>query len=615
MKDNLTNCIEGCNLPSSPNDIKYLLGQIKKEVDYLVKNTEAKLLIHDGKIAEVCRYIKDNLSNTLRCMLLDMKLKGELDTIINEVLVDVIDKIKVDSINVKDFGAIGDGETDNTLAFTEVFNLANKLKKNIYIPAGKYVISRDLPSLYSGVEIYGDNYTNRIDHGSIIIDKRTTSTYLIKIEDYEGKTIIGGGIKNISFIYEGGGEVAHCISLGKGSGWVGVYENVKIYAYPGTAIKSLANDHRFINCSISSCSSKDNYAIYLTGTCNENKLIGCHIEHSRYVIKVDEQAFLNSFSNGKIEMSTRDLDYTELSAPISITSIANHTPMSFYNSSFINLDLTAYSNESDTNFNYNSVPAMINSTSLALIVDGCSFTVGSGSGTETIKQAFQSRFINAVYGTVTNNQFTHPSYKVSSVVVYCGVLSNNNFLISGSGVYNCKPATIEAVINNTDCIVKSVGNNFYGKYAIPYTYNNEDYQLNTDGKIYGSITRNKTGSYTTLVIAKNHAAAELFGMIDIHICYLGTRKIVGRFTIDTYHTYQNGDHFALKDKSNIIIPDNNPIYVSMKNGNYYIQFLNSNPGIMVRVDGIKGQNYTAYVDTSINELITDYDRRTAITNS
>jgi len=67
-------CEDVCNLPSSPNDIKILLKQIKKEVDELITSTEAKLLLHDGKIAECCRYLKDNLSNSIRCMLNDMKL-------------------------------------------------------------------------------------------------------------------------------------------------------------------------------------------------------------------------------------------------------------------------------------------------------------------------------------------------------------------------------------------------------------------------------------------------------------------------------------------------------------------------------------------------------------
>lgn len=38
---------EGCNLPSSPNDIKILLNQVKREITELTKNTEAKVLIQD----------------------------------------------------------------------------------------------------------------------------------------------------------------------------------------------------------------------------------------------------------------------------------------------------------------------------------------------------------------------------------------------------------------------------------------------------------------------------------------------------------------------------------------------------------------------------------------
>lgn len=38
---------EGCKLPSSPNDIKILINQIKREIKELTKNTEAKVLIQD----------------------------------------------------------------------------------------------------------------------------------------------------------------------------------------------------------------------------------------------------------------------------------------------------------------------------------------------------------------------------------------------------------------------------------------------------------------------------------------------------------------------------------------------------------------------------------------
>lgn len=66
---NTNNCVEGCDLPSTPNDLKILVCQLKREVEKLMKETNAKLLVHDGKIAELCKYIKDNLSNTIRCML------------------------------------------------------------------------------------------------------------------------------------------------------------------------------------------------------------------------------------------------------------------------------------------------------------------------------------------------------------------------------------------------------------------------------------------------------------------------------------------------------------------------------------------------------------------
>lgn len=58
---------------SSPNDIKILIYKLKSELTDLIKTTEGKLLLHDGKIAELCKYLKDNLSNSIRCLLLDME--------------------------------------------------------------------------------------------------------------------------------------------------------------------------------------------------------------------------------------------------------------------------------------------------------------------------------------------------------------------------------------------------------------------------------------------------------------------------------------------------------------------------------------------------------------
>lgn len=85
----MNNCSNICGdggMPSSPNDIKILLKQIKIKLELLSNDTEAKLLIHDGKIAELCRYLKDNLSNSIRCMLADMEASGELNRITKDAM-------------------------------------------------------------------------------------------------------------------------------------------------------------------------------------------------------------------------------------------------------------------------------------------------------------------------------------------------------------------------------------------------------------------------------------------------------------------------------------------------------------------------------------------------
>ena len=48
-----------------------------------------------GKIAELCKYIKDNLSNSIRCLLDTMLQNGELDEIIKECLLSVYNKEKI----------------------------------------------------------------------------------------------------------------------------------------------------------------------------------------------------------------------------------------------------------------------------------------------------------------------------------------------------------------------------------------------------------------------------------------------------------------------------------------------------------------------------------------
>jgi SPP1 family predicted phage head-tail adaptor len=61
-------------------------------------------------------------------------------------------------IDVKTYGALGDGITDDTAVLEEAFEAAFISKKAVYFPSGTYMIRRSL-TLKSGMEIYGNGAT------------------------------------------------------------------------------------------------------------------------------------------------------------------------------------------------------------------------------------------------------------------------------------------------------------------------------------------------------------------------------------------------------------------------------------------------------------------------
>ena len=97
---NICNYEEGCSLPSSSNELEIIVRQLKREVSELMQTTTDKFLKQDGKIAEMCVYIKENLSNELRTLLDSMKLSGELDNLIVSTITNLQPQIDVINSNV-----------------------------------------------------------------------------------------------------------------------------------------------------------------------------------------------------------------------------------------------------------------------------------------------------------------------------------------------------------------------------------------------------------------------------------------------------------------------------------------------------------------------------------
>ena len=111
-----------CDLNVQDNKLEILVNQLKREVESLIKDTNKTLLIHDGKIAELCKYIKENLSNSLRTLLDTMLETGELEQIITETLLNNVNE-KVYYCNTHEdlkHGNYHVGDTIRTLGYSGI---------------------------------------------------------------------------------------------------------------------------------------------------------------------------------------------------------------------------------------------------------------------------------------------------------------------------------------------------------------------------------------------------------------------------------------------------------------------------------------------------------------
>ena len=163
-----------CSFNTKDNETDILLAQVKRQVEKLMNDTTATLLKQNNKIAEVCVYIKENLSNEIRTLLDTMNSSGELDDIITTTILSEIELLQAKNetlISVKSFGATGDGCTDDTESFKSA--LESKYV-TIYVPAGTYIVENI--SLPEGKILMGDGEV------SVIKQKANSKLYANPVE-------------------------------------------------------------------------------------------------------------------------------------------------------------------------------------------------------------------------------------------------------------------------------------------------------------------------------------------------------------------------------------------------------------------------------------------------
>lgn len=88
----------------------------------------------------------------------------------------VEDKLR-DVVSVKDFGATGDGTTDDRNAFQEALNTG----KSVYVPQGTYAVGSTISLTADGQCLYGD--------GNLSVIKTTATAAPIRISDKDGTAV------------------------------------------------------------------------------------------------------------------------------------------------------------------------------------------------------------------------------------------------------------------------------------------------------------------------------------------------------------------------------------------------------------------------------------------
>lgn len=192
---NINDC---CNLPSDSNESKILLSQILREVKELSTTTEAKLLLHDGKIAELCIYVKNNLSNTIRTLLDTMQNSGELNDIITTTILSEIELLQAAVYpegHIKRYNPCGDGVHDDSTALSMAVEAAKAHNKPLIIDEGKYLIQSNINAKFiKNIDINGEIVTANDSILEVGGSSSDGSGYNIKIK--KAKNIKVSGLKN-----------------------------------------------------------------------------------------------------------------------------------------------------------------------------------------------------------------------------------------------------------------------------------------------------------------------------------------------------------------------------------------------------------------------------------
>ena len=410
------------NINNAKNDIENLQDQNSYDFQE-IKRLDSLINEYDKRVTQainlnnlINKKIQDDYENIKKVIIDDNvnitlnnkieELTEQLDTIANNHLM----------ISVKDFGAKGDGATDDTQAFKNAITKCNETKKTLYIPSGNYLITSSLGEV-KNFSILGEKFASEGYYGSLIT--YTGTNYLLNIGRSHCTTI-----SNIGFI---GNKNNNCLNIKQYSGYENYFANLSFLKFK-TAIKLDGNDNRLNNilvleCGDESCDSNStpNYAI--SGSSGlQNFFNNLHIEHTRYMINSNSTNMF--FNNCKFEQSTFGINSANLSPCIKLRSFEN-----MVGCHLVPITIEAYLSIGVSAYNTPYFIECENST----VINSCVFLSGAGSGNYTFPNVTYKtgKFIKADKSVITSNYFAPPTRQSTAFNLNSGVFSMNSIYTEG----------------------------------------------------------------------------------------------------------------------------------------------------------------------------------------
>lgn len=302
----MSECNIKCPFVSGDNKYDVLIGQLNRETEELKKTATAKSLMYENKLNELCLYIKNNLSNELRLLFDTMKVSGELEHLITETVLQDVKALNFRTegiINIKEFGAMGNGQCDDTRAIQTAIDYAIEKKYALYIPVGMFKVTSTL-YLKDTINIYGDGQSTQTQEKSTILfavgDKN-----IPLFKEAEGVTQLGRcTFNNVSFMRSrtaNDGRNENEFAYGKSGVCIGFLLNessLNRCTFVGFgAVCERAGITDFIDCDFVYC----NHILANGKHCNAVSFYGCNVYACGTLLKANGNLSTVNFTNCWIE--------------------------------------------------------------------------------------------------------------------------------------------------------------------------------------------------------------------------------------------------------------------------------------------------------------------------